>query len=134
MVLEQLSFWIIGILSKNDVPHVVKSLFLKRKLLKQINYTLIPLVPKVENSTTTAQFQPISLCNSLYTIIAKILVNRMYLILEKIIDPLESAFVPRCSIHDNILLTHEVMNKFNSMKGKKSWVALKFDMKKAYDR
>jgi len=26
------------------------------------------------------------------------------------------------------------MNKFNNMKGKKSWVALKLDMKKAYDR
>ena len=55
-------------------------------------------------------------------------------VLGKIIDPVQSAFVPNRYIHDNILLTHEVMNKFRNMKGKKSWIALKLDMEKAYDR
>jgi len=55
-------------------------------------------------------------------------------ILEKIIDPIQSAFVPKRSIHDSILLTHEIMNKFRNMKGKKAWVALKLDKEKAYDR
>jgi len=58
----------------------------------------------------------------------------MHPILEKIIDPVQSAFVPKRSIHDNILLTHEIMNKFNKMKGKKAWVALKLDMEKADNR
>jgi len=55
-------------------------------------------------------------------------------ILEKIIGPTQNAFVPKRSIQDNILLTHEIMNKFKNMKGKKAWVALKFDMEKAYNR
>jgi len=55
-------------------------------------------------------------------------------ILDKIIDPVQSAFVPKRSIHNNILLTHEIMTRFKLMKGKKSWVALKLDMEKAYDR
>ena len=54
-------------------------------------------------------------------------------VLGKLIDPVQSTFVPHRSIHDNILLTHEIIKKFNSMKGKKSWVALKFDMEKAHD-
>jgi len=108
--------------------------FIDGKLLKQVNHTLIALIPKVENPTTTTQFRPINLCNSLYKIIAKILVNRMHPVLGKIIDLVESAFVPNCSIHDNILLTHEVRSKFKHMKGKKSWIALKLDMEKAYDR
>ena len=54
-------------------------------------------------------------------------------LLENIISPIQSAFVPQRRIHDNILLAHEVVNKLNSMKRKKSWVALKFDMEKAYD-
>ena len=37
-------------------------------------------------------------------------------------------------MHGNILLIHEVMNKFNPMKGKNYGPALKLDMKKAYDR
>jgi len=57
------------------------------KLLKQINHTLIALISKVDHPISTAQFRPISLCNTLYKIIAKILVNRMRPILEKIIDP-----------------------------------------------
>jgi len=51
-------------------------------------------------------------------------------IIEKIVDPVQTAFVPKRSIHDNILLAHEIMNKFQNMKGKKSWV----DMEKAYNR
>ena len=94
---------------------------------------LIALIPKVDHPISTAQFRPISLCNTLYKIIAKILVNRMRPILEKIIEPVQSVFVLKRSIHDNILLTHEIMNKFNNMKGKKSWVTLKLDIKKAYN-
>ena len=117
-----------------DVCRAIKSFFTDGKLLKQVNHTLIALIPKVENPSSTAQFRPISLCNSFYKIIAKILVNRMRPLLDKIIDPVQSAFVPKRSIHDNILLTHEIMNKFKNMKGKKAWVALKLDMEKAYDR
>jgi len=81
----------------------------------------------------TNQFRAISLCNTIYKIISKIMANQMRLILEKIIDPVQSAFVPKRSIHGNILLTHEIMNKFKKMKGKKAWVALKLFMEKAYD-
>ena len=53
--------------------------------------------------------------------------------LKKIIDPVQSAFVRKQFIHDNILLNYEIMNKFKNMKGKKSWVTLKLDIEKAYD-
>ena len=89
-------------------------------------------MPKVDNPSSTAQLQPISLCNTLHKIIAKILVNRIHPLPGKIIDPVQSAFVQQRCIHDNILL-HEVINKFNTMKGKKYWIALKLDMGKACD-
>jgi len=69
-----------------------------------------------------------------YKILAKILVNRMRPIPQRIILPTQSAFIPQRTIHDNILLAHEVVNKFKHMKGKKGYVALKLDMEKAYDR
>jgi len=105
---------------QNDVCEAVKSFFREGKFLKQLNHTLIALIPKVENPTSTTQFRPISLYNMLYKIIAKIMVNRMQPLLGKIINPVQSAFVPQRSILDNILLAHEVINKFNSMKRKKS--------------
>jgi len=49
-----------------DVCQAIKSFFHDGILLKQINYTLIALIPKVENPSSTAQFRPISLCNSFW--------------------------------------------------------------------
>ena len=110
------------------------TIVLHGKLLKQLNHMLVALIPKIDNHATTVHFHPISLCNTLYKVIAKIPVNRTRPILDKIIDPLQSVFAPNRSIHDNVLLTHEIVNKFKNMKGKKSWAALKLDIEKAYGR
>jgi len=112
----------------------IKDFFRSGKLLKEVNHTLITLIPKVANPESTAHFRPISLCNTVYKIVAKILVNRMKPILQRIIHPTQSAFIPHRTIHDNILIAHEIVNKFKIMKGKKGFVALKLDMEKAYDR
>ena len=104
--------------------------FTHGKLLKQINHTFIALIPKVDNPLQTQQFRPISLCNTIYKTISKLLVNRLRPLLNKIISPAQTGFVPGRAIHDNILLTHEIMHKFKHTKGKTAWIALKLDMKK----
>ena len=50
------------------------------------------------------------------------------------VDPIQSAFVPKFSTHNNILHTHKIINKLNNVKGKKAWVTLKLHMENAYDR
>ena len=40
----------------------------------------------------------------------------------------------RSAIHDNILIAHEIFHSFKNRKGKEAWMALKFDMEKAYDK
>jgi len=72
-----------------DVCHAIKSFFHDGKMLKQINHALIALIPKIACPTSTTHFRPISLCNTMYKIIAKILVSRMRPILDKIIDPVQ---------------------------------------------
>jgi len=47
---------------------------------------------------------------------------------------MQSAFIAGKSIHDNILLTHEIMHKFKNLKSKMSWVAIKLDMENLYDK
>jgi len=61
-------------------------------------------------------------------------VNRLRPILEWLVSPVQSAFLPGRLIHDNILPTHEIMHKFKKVNGKTTWVTLKLDMEKAYDR
>jgi len=62
------------------------------------------------------------------------LVNRLCPLLNRLVSPFQSAFILDRSIHDNILITHDIMHKFKNSNGKVAWVTLKLDMEKAYDR
>ena len=104
------------------------------KILKEINHNFIALIPKTNSPTITSHYRHISLCSTIYKIISKILVNRMRPLLDRIISAFQSAFVPGGYIHDNILLTHEIMHKFKNLKTKTTCIAIKLDMEKAYDR
>jgi len=76
---------------KKHLCAAIKDFFSSGKLLKEFNHTFIALIPKVDNPETTSQFRPISLCNTFYKIMAKILVNRLRPFLERIIHPIQSA-------------------------------------------
>ena len=100
-----------------------------------MNHTHIPLIPKVSSPSSPQQFRPISLCNVLYKIIAKVLANRLKWVLEEVIDKAQSAFVPGRQIFDNALVAFEIVHSMKEKHtGKVGWMALKLDMSKAYDR
>lgn len=70
-----------------------------------------------------------------YKIISKILSNWLKGILNEIISPNQSAFVPGRLITDNILLAYEMSHFLqNKRSGKEGYAAVKLDMSKAYDR
>ncbi|GMI91034.1 hypothetical protein HRI_002772700 [Hibiscus trionum] len=100
-----------------------------------INHTRIVLIPKVDKPERMTHFRPISLCNVLFKIISRMLVNRFQQVLHLCIDEAQSAFVPGRLITDNILLAYEVLHCFkNKRNGRNGSFALKLDMSKAYDR
>ncbi|KAK5826340.1 hypothetical protein PVK06_021258 [Gossypium arboreum] len=87
---------------------------------QKINATQIILIPKIDNPTTMMDFRLISLCNVLYKIIAKSIVNRLRGVIGKCIDGAQSAFVPGRLISDNILLAYEILHTFKQKRtGKK---------------
>lgn len=58
-----------------------------------LNSTNIALIPKMKSTSRVTEFQPISLCNVMYKLISKVLVNRLKKILPAIISKNQSALV-----------------------------------------
>lgn len=103
--------------------------------LAPLNHTFIALISKVNKPKKVTEFRPISLCNVIYRIIAKTMANRLKQILNDIISPTQSAFVPGRLIMDNLVIGYECLNKIRQSRSKKrGLVALKTDISKAYDR
>ncbi|XP_019177735.1 PREDICTED: uncharacterized protein LOC109172940 [Ipomoea nil] len=105
------------------------------QLPASVNETHIVLIPKTKHPELMSEFRPISLCNVLYRILAKVLANRLRGVLDSIISNAQSAFIPGRSIVDNVLIAFESTHSLNRKRGSKGgFCALKVDMSKAYDR
>ncbi|KAK0598373.1 hypothetical protein LWI29_034075 [Acer saccharum] len=106
-----------------------------RSSIADFNHTFVALIPKIKNPLSPNDFRPISLCSVTYKAITKVLANRLKGILQNIISPSQSAFVPGRQIFDNVITSFELLHSISrKKKGKTGWLALKLDMSKAYDR
>lgn len=65
----------------------------------------------------------------------KSIANRLKVILEEIISPSQSTFVPERSILDNVIIGHESLHFIRrNAKGRAGVAAIKLDLIKTYDR
>ena len=79
---------------KNNFYNCIVEFFKSRRLLRQINHTFLALIPKRDNPSETHHFRPISLCNIVYKTISKIFISRLRPLLDKLVSPFQSAFIP----------------------------------------
>lgn len=66
--------------------------------------TQMILIPKTDDPSSFKDFRPISLCNVLYKIVTKVLMNRLRPLLSDMISPLQSSFIPGRGTTDNAIL------------------------------
>ncbi|KAK3226386.1 hypothetical protein Dsin_006248 [Dipteronia sinensis] len=102
--------------------------------VRDLDSTVITLIPKVQMPLSMSDFRPISLCNVMYKIIAKTITNRMRVVMGTVISETQCTFIPGWLISDNTIVGFECLHRLNRRKRKKGSLALKLDMSKAYDR
>ncbi|GKA47142.1 reverse transcriptase domain-containing protein [Tanacetum coccineum] len=120
-----------GIIS-GEVIKAVKEFFINGVLLKELNHTIIALIPKVTTPMRVNDYRPISCYNVLYKCISRIISNRMKDSLSSLVSLNQSAFVPGRRISDNILLTQELMHNYHLDRSTPR-CDFKVDIQKAYD-
>nr|GEU44033.1 hypothetical protein [Tanacetum cinerariifolium] len=115
-----------------DITCAIRVFFVNGKLLKELNYTSISLIPKVTTPDRINDYRHISCCNVLYKCISKIIANLLKEGLGDLVSINQSAFVPGRRISDNILLTQELMRNYHRKRGPPR-CAFKVDIQKACD-
>lgn len=117
---------------KGDFNLVVHEFFTNGKILKQINHAAIVLIPKVKHAPEAKDFRPISCCNVFYKTIAKIIANKLAVIVPNLVDQAQNAFLEERLMTDYILFAQQIIRKY----GRKTCTPrsmLIVDIKKAFD-
>uniref|UniRef100_A0A803QNQ6 Reverse transcriptase domain-containing protein n=1 Tax=Cannabis sativa TaxID=3483 RepID=A0A803QNQ6_CANSA len=121
--------------SGKDLCHAALHALATNADLRQVNETILVLIPKIKNASRVKDFRPISLCSTLYKVVSKTIANRLKTTLSDLISHNQGAFLSDRIIFDNIIIANEVIHAINNRKhGKVGWAALKLDMEKAFDK
>lgn len=96
------------------VCRVVSNFFSSGIMDENVNSTFITLIPKKSTPSRVSEFRPISLCNVMYKIIAKVLANRLKEVLPHIISSNQSAFILGRLISDNVLAAYETLHSMHT--------------------
>ena len=126
-------FQCLWLLVGESVKKQNKLIFNTGAIPEYLNKTLITLIPKCENLESLNNFRPISLCNTIYEIVTKIIVARIRPLLSGLVSPLQSTFVPRRQRVDNAIMIQEMIHSMVKKKGRGRVMAIKLDLKKTYD-
>ncbi|MCH86339.1 cysteine-rich receptor-like protein kinase [Trifolium medium] len=116
---------------KGDFMQFMLEFYTNGRLVKGSNCTFIVLISKFDNPQKVSYFRPIYLVGCMYKVLAKVLANRLKLIIGKVISESQSAFVKGRQILDGILIANELVD--DAKKQKKELILFKVDFEKAYD-
>ena len=88
---------------------LMRELYAGQCQMERLNKVYIILLPKIPGVELIGDFRPIALSKSIYLIIAKALDNRLQKVLDGLISPLHSAFIPGRQMIDNIVAAEEIV-------------------------
>ena len=99
--------------------------------LECINKSYLLVLLKCLGAVRVRDFRPISLSNSIYLIIAKVLANKLREVINELVDPFQLAFISGCQLVDRVVMAGEIIIKWKRSVTKSFlW---KVDFAKTYD-
>ncbi|GJW41622.1 RNA-directed DNA polymerase, eukaryota [Tanacetum coccineum] len=115
----------------SDIVDAVNQFFSTCFFPPGCNSNFIALIPKIRDAKVIKDFRPISLIGSIYKIIAKILANRLCMVIPLLINEVQTAFVSNRQILDGPFILNELISwcKYKKMKA----MIFKIDFEKAFD-
>ena len=117
--------------AKEEILELFKELYDQKSFAKSLNATFLVIIPKKGGAEDLGEFRPISLLGGLYKLMAKVLANRLKLVLDKVVSVDQNAFVRGRQIIDASLIANEVVDYWQ--KRKEKGLVCKLDIEKAYD-
>uniref|UniRef100_A0A803Q8H2 Reverse transcriptase domain-containing protein n=1 Tax=Cannabis sativa TaxID=3483 RepID=A0A803Q8H2_CANSA len=116
----------------DDVSVAVLDFFASGRLPKDLNETVISLIPKVINPSSAKDYRPIACCNTVYKCISKMICSRLSEVLPKLVDSNQGAFIKDRSLAQNIMIFQDLLKGY-SRKNVSARCIMKIDLSKAYD-
>ena len=118
---------------KEDLLHAYEEIITFGNMSKEYGLGMIHLIPKGGgNANKISRWQPITLVNTVYKVLAKIMACRLAPLLPQLICYSQTRFVKNRSILDNFFLFWEVVDLSKCTNAKVVVVLLDFE--KPYDK
>jgi hypothetical protein len=80
-------------------------------LIHSLNFGVITLIPKKDNTIKIQDYRPICLLNVSFKIITKVLTNRIGLVADRIVSPCQTAFMPGHNILEGVIILHKSIHE-----------------------
>jgi hypothetical protein len=118
-------------LIKEEMGVMFDQFFTTATLPRSFSSYFLTIIPKVDSPLKIGDFRPISLVESLYKLVAKVLAGRLVKVMDKLISPNQSAFIQGRQLVDGVVAVNEIIDL--AKKSRKECLIFKADFEKAYD-
>jgi hypothetical protein len=99
-----------------DIWNLFKDFYDGNLDIERLNYGMVTLLPKVDNTIEMKNFRPICLLNVCYKIITKVLNNRLARCITKVISDPQYGFIQGRYIMDGVVSPNEILHEVKKKK------------------
>jgi hypothetical protein len=117
---------------KEDLMAMFHDLFSGDLPLFSLNFRVIMLIPKAQDTTRIQQYRPICLLNVSFKIFTKVTTIRLNSVANHIIQPSQTSFMRGRNILKGVVILYETIHELH--RKKQNGIILKIDFEKTYVR